>query len=174
MYEPTSHQHEVKKKTTWYDHTKTFLAVGFLALLAAVLGVYIADYAERTSINYRTSEATEVHKVLGEPYIHLGDNKPVGRVKLGQTFYVHNNYIKTETCHVFVSNVYWGVERPIAHHYSMFTNWFNAGTVEADEVFVASDNLPAGKYRIVKKTISFCNGKEHYSLNFDVPVEFTR
>jgi hypothetical protein len=104
----------------------------------------------------------------------MGDEKQVTKVKLGDTFFVHNNYIKTETCHVAVSNVYWGVGTNISHHYSMFTNWFAAGSFTANEVFVASPNLPPGVYRIVKKTVSFCNGKEHYSLNFDVPVEFTR
>lgn len=145
---------------------------GVAILAMALVGVYTGNILDRKSIDYRTNEATEVHRNLSEPFIHLGDNKPVTQVNLGQTFFVHNKYVKMDTCHVFVSNVYWGVENHIAHHYSMFTNWFFAGTVEANEVFVASPNLPPGRYRIVKKTVSFCSGKEHYSTNFDIPVEF--
>jgi hypothetical protein len=161
--------------STLWRATRIVAAWAVIILIVAILGVYIGNLAERTSVDYRTAEATEVHKNLAEPFIHLGDNKPVTKVKLGQTFYVHNVYAKMDTCHVFVSNVYWGETNHIAHHYSMFTNWFpKTERVEANEVFIATPELPPGRYHIVKKTVSFCSGKEHYSTNFDIVVDFVR
>lgn len=160
-------------KTLW-KHIRNGFGMLALAVAVAFGGVYFGSLAEKASIDYRTSEATEVHKLLSHPYIHLGDGVPVDKVKLGSVFYVHTDYVKLDTCHVQVSNVFWGVDSKIAHHYSMFVNWFNAGTFEVNEFFIATPELPPGRYKIVKKTVHMCSGKEHYSTNFSIPVEFVR
>jgi hypothetical protein len=148
------------------------LVIALLCIAVAAAGVFIGDYAEKKSINYRTDASTEIHKVLGDVYAHNGDGKKVSRAAVGTILFVHNKYIKTETCHGFTSNVFWDHESHVVHHYSMFTNWFAEGEYEADEMFVIPDYLPPGKYHIVKKTVSFCSGKEHYTLNYDIMVEF--
>lgn len=84
---------------------------------------------------------------------------------------MNNKYIKSETCHVFVTNLLINKTTRVAHHYSMFINWFNAGRYEADEYFEMPENLPPGHYNLIKKTVSFCNGYEHYSTNYDLELD---
>ncbi len=155
-----------KKTSPWWSLVA-------LAMLAPIF-LYGADFFVEKSRDHRTNEATETHRVLGNPYVHMGDRVAVTQVPLGSTFFVHNRYIKTDTCHVNVSNVYWGLSVNAVHHYSMFVNWFHAGSFEADEMFVATPTLPPGRYKIVKTSVSFCNGREHYSTNFSVEVEFVK
>lgn len=164
------------KKTKMPAWKRVALVAGFVILFAAMapIGVIVGDYASKTSIDFRTDESTEVHKKLGEAYVHMGDNQPVSRAPLGSHIFVHNKYIKTETCHGFTSNVFWGIDNNVVVHYSMFTNWFRAGTYEANEVFTVPDYIPPGRYKVTKKTVSICNGKEHYTTNFELLIEFYR
>jgi hypothetical protein len=148
-------------------------AITLAAMVAvAVGGVLVTDFAEKKSVNYRTDASTEIHKVLGDVYVHLGDGTRTNRVPVGGLMYIHNKYIKTETCHGFTSNVFWGIENKVVVHYSMFTNWFSEGEYEADEMFEIHPEIPPGRYNVIKKTVSFCNGKEHYTTNYKVEVEF--
>lgn len=141
-------------------------------LVVAVTGLLLADIAEKKSVNYRTDASTEIHKVLGDVYVHTGDGKKTNRIPLGSMMFIHNKYIKTETCHGFTSNVFWGIDNNVTVHYSMFTNWFSEGEYEADEMFEINPKIPPGRYNVIKKTVSFCNGREHYTTNYKVEVEF--
>lgn len=158
--------------TSWGKGTAKAVVVGMVLLAVAVGGTLIGNYARDKSIDYRTDASTEVHKRLGDVYAHLGDGVHVTRAPIGSVLYVHNKYIKTETCQGFTSNVFWDMETHVVHHYSMFTNWFAAGTYEADEMFVIPTYMPPGHYHIIKKTVSICNGQEHYTTNYDIVVEF--
>ncbi|RYD60252.1 MAG: hypothetical protein EOP84_37215 [Verrucomicrobiaceae bacterium] len=160
-----------KKKAHPFVVAATYMVALVAVIGVAVAGVYVANFAEKVSIDYRTDASTEVHKVEGNPYVHLGDKKPVKRVKIGTLMYIHNNYIKTEMCSVQVSTVFWDYDTHVVHHYSAFVNWFKPGTFEADEMYPIPEYMPPGNYHVVKKSISMCNGKEHYSVNFDVLVE---
>ncbi|RYD67055.1 MAG: hypothetical protein EOP83_03620 [Verrucomicrobiaceae bacterium] len=153
---------------------KTLVTVGMLCLMVAVavVGVLVTDLAEKKSVNYRTDSSTEIHKVLGDVYVHTGDGQRTTRIPLGTMMYIHNKYIKTDTCHGFTSNVFWGIDNKVVVHYSMFTNWFAAGEYEADEMFEISKDIPPGRYNVIKKTVSICNGKEHYTTNYKIEVEF--
>lgn len=164
------------RKTKKTVRTKLYSLLVALVLVptVAVLGIKVGDVAQQAGIDSRTDAATEVHRVLGDTYVHLGDGKPVNAVPIGKVFYVHTKYIKTETCSAHVSNVFWDYDTHIVFHYSMFTNWFKAGTYEANEAFPVPDYIPEGNYHVVKKTVSNCNGQEHYSVNFDVVVRFYR
>lgn len=163
-----------RDRPSLWQRMRLWVGLPLMALIVAVVGVNFTDFAERASINYRTDVSTEVHRMQGEAYVHLGDGKAVAQVPLGAHMYIHNVYIKTETCHGFTSNVFWGIDNHVVVHYSMFTNWFYAGKYEAEELFTVPDYIPPGRYKIVKRTVSFCNGREHYTTNYEVVVEFTR
>lgn len=170
--DPNNLREPKKKPAPLFRQVLTKIAIGLLCIVAALAGVWIANVAERESVNFRTDSSTEVHKVLGDVYAHMGDNVRIGRAPIDSIVYIHNKYIKTETCHGFTSNVFWGLDNHVVHHYSMFTNWFAAGTYEADEAFIIPKWLPTGRYRMIKKTVSICNGKEHYTVNYDLVIEF--
>lgn len=174
MYEDYNNYRDPKKP--YNARSRIWAAIGAILLvpLVAVIGIYVGDVAQKKSVDFRTDAETEVHRVLGESYIHLGDDKPVKAVPIGKVFYVHTKYIKTETCSAHVSNVFWDFDSHIVFHYSMFTNWFKAGTYEANEAFPVPDYIPEGNYHVIKKTVSNCNGREHYSVNFDLVVRFYR
>lgn len=172
LNDPLNLREKKPAKKTLMQRLTLWAGVGGLCLAAAFGGIYLSTFAEKASIDYRTDVSTEVHRVQGEVYVHLGDHKPVTRVPLGGNIYIHNVYIKTETCHGFTSNVFWGVDNHVVVHYSMFTNWFKAGHYEAEELYKIPTDLPPGLYKITKKTVSICNGREHYTTNFDIVAEF--
>jgi hypothetical protein len=161
----------------WYGHHMSRMEGELMQLIlqtdmALQTYVVFTDLLEKKSVNYRTDASTEIHKVLGDVYVHTGDGKKTNRIALGSMMFIHNKYIKTETCHGFTSNVFWGIDNKVTVHYSMFTNWFSEGEYEADEMFEINPKIPPGRYNVIKKTVSFCNGKEHYTTNYKVEVEF--
>jgi hypothetical protein len=163
---------EPKLKTPLWRRVMAYAgAAGFICAIPFV-GIHLSDYAHEKSIDIRTDASTEVHKRLGDAYAHLGDGNKVDRAPLGGVIYVHNNYIKTETCSSFTSTVFWDKTSHVVHHYSMFTNWFQPGTYEADEVYVIPPYLKPGTYNITKKTVSKCSDREYYTVNFDIKVTF--
>jgi hypothetical protein len=172
MYDPENLREPKKAPASFIR--KAAINVGLIGLLIGVAtgGVVFTDLLEKKSVNYRTDASTEIHKVLGDVYVHTGDGKKTNRIALGSMMFIHNKYIKTETCHGFTSNVFWGIDNKVTVHYSMFTNWFSEGEYEADEMFEINPKIPPGRYNVIKKTVSFCNGKEHYTTNYKVEVEF--
>lgn len=172
-YDPLNLREPKKQPKTTMQKIVAGAAISALVVTMALVGTWLTEYLQKKSVNYRTEASTEVHKVLGDVYAHLGDsNARVTRAPIGGIIFIHNKYIKTETCHGFTSNVFWDKESHVVHHYSMFTNWFAEGTYEADEIFIIPSYLPPGKYNILKKTVSICNGREHYTINYDIVVEF--
>jgi hypothetical protein len=157
---------------SWTKTAAKITTIGFGLLGVAVAGTQIESFVRTKSMGFRTDQNNAVHKRLGEVYAHLGDNVPLTRVATGSVLYIHNKYIKTQTCYGFTSNVFWDMETHVVYHYSMFTNWFAEGAYEANEMFVIPDYMPAGHYHIIKKTVSICNGQENYTTNYDIVVDF--
>lgn len=152
---------------------KILSAVGIIAGVVLLTGSLIlaGEYLQNTNIKLLSAESTEAHKLISVPFVHLGDKTPVTSVNRGQVFYVHNKYIKGRTCHVNVTNLLIDKRNKIAHHYSMFTNWFEAGTYEFNELFVMPEQIPPGHYNLIKKSTSFCGSQVFYTLNFDVEID---
>lgn len=146
--------------------------VGCTAAVIVAAGVGIGTRAlSRLDSDLRSSASTEVHKVLGNPYIWTDNpNTPVDTVYRGEVFYVHNQYIRPETCHVMVTNLWIDTKDKIAHHHSIFSNWFPQGTYELNEYFEVPAKLPIGKWNIIKKTVNFCNGQVYYTTNYNIEV----
>ncbi|RYE96187.1 MAG: hypothetical protein EOO77_41450, partial [Oxalobacteraceae bacterium] len=147
-YDPKNLREPKKQARPLWKRLLVYAGITLGIALATIVCVFLADYMQQKSINYRTDASTEIHKVLGEVYAHTGDRVHVNRVAIGSLLFIHNKYIKTETCQGFTSNVFWDFDTHVVHHYSMFTNWFDAGEYEADEMFLIPTYMPPGKYHV--------------------------
>lgn len=150
------------------------IAVILLVIAVATGLVYIGKGLQDANVKRLGEESTQVHHRIGNAYIHVGDanHTPVTKLHNGEVFYVYNKYIKDRLCHVHVTNLMVDKEAKIAHHYSMFVNWFDAGTYEFNELFVVPEFLPPGHYTLTKKSTNFCGSEvfytTHYSLDFEL------
>jgi hypothetical protein len=147
-----------------------FGIIGAVAVLTISL-IMAGEYLQNANIKLLSAESTEAHKLISVPFVHKGDKVPVTEVQRGEVFFVHNKYIKGRTCHVNVTNLLIDKKNKIAHHYSMFTNWFEAGTYEFNELFVMPHEIPPGHYNLIKKSTSFCGSQVFYTLNYDVEID---
>jgi hypothetical protein len=144
-----------------------------LLVLLATSGLILAGRAlQDANSRWRSSLSTEVHHRIGNAYVHLGDeaHTPNNTVQLGQVFYVYNKYIRDRLCHVFVTNLLINEEKKIAHHYSMFVNWFDADTYEFNEFFIMPEQIPPGHYKLIKKSTSYCSGEVFYTTHYKLDV----
>ncbi|RYF05798.1 MAG: hypothetical protein EOO77_27985 [Oxalobacteraceae bacterium] len=171
-YDPQNLREPKKQQKPLWRRLLVYAGIVLGVIAGTGACVYLSDILAQKSVNYRTDASNEIHKVLGEVYAHLGNGEHVTKVEIGSLLFIHNKYIKTETCHGYTSNVFWDKKSHVVHHYSMFTNWFAAGEYEADEIFIIPTYMPEGSYHIVKKTVSICNGREHYTTNYDIVVDF--
>lgn len=153
--------------------SKIISAIGVVSAVVLLAGglIMAGEYLQTTNTKWLSAESTEAHKLISVPFVHLGNKMPVKEVKRGEVFYVHNKYIKGRTCHVNVTNLLIDKGNKIAYHYSMFTNWFEAGTYEFNEFFIMPRDIPLGHYNLIKKSTSFCGSQVFYTLNFDVEID---
>lgn len=144
-----------------------------LLMMLATSGLILAGRSlQDVNSRRQSSLSTEIHHRIGNAYVHLGDDAHTANntVQLGQTFYVYNKYIRDRLCQVFVTNLLINEDKKIAHHYSMFVNWFDADTYEFNEFFIMPEVLPPGTYQLIKKSTSICNGETFYTTHYKLAI----
>lgn len=138
--------------------------------MALVIGVLAGiQWLNQHQQDQAEKRDTYVHQIIGKPYVHKGNPaKPNNVARPGDLVFVHNKYVKSERCHVQVANFLINAENDYVLHHSQFLNWFPAGKFTANEMIKLPNWLPKGKYRLLKKSTSFCGDQVYYFINFDV------
>jgi hypothetical protein len=154
----------------WRQIGSGLRSAAYLMVLAVAI-LFGTEWLDRHHQDVVEKQETTVHQVLGKPYIHKGDDVENNVAHPGDLIFVHNDYIKTERCHVQVANLLINRENKYVLHESQFLNWFNAGKFEANEMFKLEDWLPEGTYRLIKRSTSFCGERVYYFVNFDVELK---
>lgn len=158
---------------------KKILTIGanitkFFALVLVVFAslIFLVDAAARYSGSLRAQATAAVYEQIDPNFAHNGDGVPATSFSIATPFFIKEHFRRLQSCHSTVSSTFLNVENNTVYRGDTYVTWIKSGEYEFSEHVQIPPGLIAGKYRLIKKTVSFCGGDTiYYTNNHDLTID---